>query len=292
MRQFVFLKGAVKTGALSALTNGDYGFKIKDSQTLTDSYSSIKNEFELVVKEGEYINTFPIHTNKLTSVLTEPADATVFSTVVTIAGTVAKGTYSLIIVKKGAKFNERNKWTASVYVPANKTLADIADGLANQINNFKFVTASVNSSDTVTLTITSVEKGVDYEVLTADDFENLTVTINTTNAKQAVNDAAAISDLFAKCAADRGINYTYQEPDINPSLPFNPLKGDDSADTGFDVVTLRFAEPRVVKTTDEVINQVVHVVLSKGKGSAFNTIINTIASGVAAKAASTELLED
>lgn len=292
MKQFVFLKGAAKTGDLSALSNGDYGFKIKNSQTLTDSYSSIKNEFELVVKEGEYINTFPIHTNKLTSVLTEPVTATAFSAIVTIAGTVAKGTYSLIIVKKGAKFNERNKWTASVYVPANKTLADIANELAKQINNFKFVTASVNTASDVKLTITGVEKGIDYEVLAADDFENLTVTIAPTNAKQAVNDAAGIADLFAKCAADRGINYTYQESNINPSLPFNPLKGSDSADTGFDVVTLRFAEPRVVKTTDEVINQVLHVVLPKGKGAAFNTIINTISNGAEATSVSETALED
>ena len=78
--------------------------------------------------------------------------------------------------------------------------------------------------------------------------------------KPAFMDAAMIKDLFAKAAADAGYEYTYDNFDIYPGYDFNPLKQADAVDTGFDVFTLRFAEPRVMGTHEEDVYQIIQVV--------------------------------
>ena len=49
---------------------------------------------------------------------------------------------------------------------------------------------------------------------------------------------------------------------MRPHYPLNPLEVSDAADKGFTIFTLSFAEPRDVKTRDEVINQIVQVCIS------------------------------
>ena len=48
-----------------------------------------------------------------------------------------------------------------------------------------------------------------------------------------------------------------------PGYPLNPLAGDPSSDPGYVVYTIRFAEPRKTKTTDEVVNQIVQIAMPK-----------------------------
>ena len=268
MKQFVLVKQFVSGSDIGNLVDGDIAFVKKGSTTAENASSIAQNlasgELNIVVKEKDVLNFLPLHTNKLQYNISSPAVATTYSATIKMnEGTYNKGTYSIIIAKKGVPFNERNKWTVSTYLNVNSVgnYADtIAAELVKSINALQFVKAEYNSG---TITITGVEKGVDYTVLCTDGFDLVKPTIAETSAKKAQNDVAAIVDLYNKCAADRGINYTYKDTEIYPSMPFNPLKGADSEDPGFYVINIRFAEPRVVKTTDEVVNQMIHIVSSK-----------------------------
>ena len=90
--------------------------------------------------------------------------------------------------------------------------------------------------------------------------------VTQTHATAAVADAKYITDLAIKAAADAGIEYTYQDAGelIYPDFPLNPLAQDDSADAGFTVYTIRFAEPREMKTVDQSINQIVQIAVPTG----------------------------
>ena len=264
MKQFLFAKSiATDATKLNALSDGAIGFAAKG---LDEIGGELKNEFNLVVKEGDYLNVQPIHSNKFKWVKSTYKAPTVYKATIELPdGQQEKGLYSLIIVKNGVKFNERNKWTVSVYVKNTSYSDKIAEDLIAQINKLGFVKATYSAR---TLAIEGVDKGVQYTVVPADMLIDLKVKQNTVKEDNVtpafstgMNDAKAIKDLYDKCVADRGMNYTYNDNgDLYPNLPFNHLKGSDNADKGFTVYTLTFAEPRNTKTTDEVVNQVVHVV--------------------------------
>ena len=82
-----------------------------------------------------------------------------------------------------------------------------------------------------------------------------------THGLPAYGDAAYITDLANKAAADAGIEYTYRDTytELYPAYPINPLKQPDSADAGYTIFTLRFAVPREMKTRDEVVHQIVQI---------------------------------
>lgn len=176
----------------------------------------------------------------------------------TIADVVAGSDYTVVVVKKGVGFNKRNKWAATVCAKAADTVDTIAAALASQItaNVGAGVTAAASAGK---VTVTAKEKGVDYELTLGDDLFGTAVTQE--HATAAVADAKYITDLAIKAAADAGIEYTYQDASelIYPDFPLNPLAQDDSADTGFTVYTIRFAEPREMKTVDQSINQIVQI---------------------------------
>ena len=90
-----------------------------------------------------------------------------------------------------------------------------------------------------------------------------------------------VIDLANKAAADAGFEYTYQEAGelVRPHYPLNPLEVSDAADKGFTIFTLSFAEPRDVKTWDEVINQIVQVAFPTGAEqiTTFETVCKALA---------------
>ena len=184
----------------------------------------------------------------------------------TIDDVVAGSDYTVVVVKKGVGFNERNKWTATVRAKAADTADTIAAALASQItaNVGAGVTAAASTGK---VTVTAKEKGVDYELTLGDDLFGTAVT--QTHATAAVADAKYITDLAIKAAADAGIEYTYQDAGelIYPDFPLNPLAQDDSADTGFTVYTIRFAEPREMKTVDQSINQIIQIAVPTDAGA-------------------------
>lgn len=263
MRQFLLGKSVDYPTALTSLAVGQIAFValVSGVETLDSDGTKIKNKGYIYLgksdaKGGKLV--VPIYKNNFSYSKMVYAASTQYTGNFTIADVVAGSDYTVVVVKKGVGFNERNKWTATVCAKAADTVDTIAAALASQItaNVGAGVTAAASAGK---VTVTAKEKGVDYELTLGDDLFGTTVT--QTHATAAVADAKYITDLAIKAAADAGIEYTYQDAGelIYPDFPLNPLAQDDSADTGFTVYTIRFAEPREMKTVDQSINQIVQI---------------------------------
>lgn len=268
MRQFLLGKSVAYPTALTSLAVGQVAFValVSGVETLDSDGTKIKDKGYIYLgksdaKGGKLV--VPIYKNNFSYSKMVYAASTQYTGNFTIADVVAGSDYTVVVVKKGVGFNERNKWTATVRAKAADTVDTIASALASQItaNVGAGVTAAVSAGK---VTVTAKEKGIDYELTLGDDLFGTTVT--QTHATAAVADAKYITDLAIKAAVDAGIEYTYQDAGelIYPDFPLNPLAQDDSADTGFTVYTIRFAEPREMKTVDQSINQIVQIAVPTG----------------------------
>lgn len=268
MRQFLLGKSVAYPTALTSLAVGQIAFValVSGVETLDSDGTKIKDKGYIYLgksdtKGGKLV--VPIYKNNFSYSKMVYAASTQYTGNFTIADVVAGSDYAIVVVKKGVGFNERNKWTATVRAKAADTVDTIAAALASQItaNVGAGVTAAASAGK---VTVTAKEKGVDYELTLGDDLFGTAVT--QTHATAAVADAKYITDLAIKAAADAGIEYTYQDAGelIYPDFPLNPLAQDDSADTGFTVYTIRFAEPREMKTVDQSINQIVQIAVPTG----------------------------
>lgn len=268
MRQFLLGKSVAYPTALTSLAVGQIAFValVSGVETLDSDGTKIKNKGYIYLgksdaKGGKLV--VPIYKNNFSYSKMVYAASTQYTGNFTIADVVAGSDYTVVVVKKGVGFNERNKWTATVRAKAADTVDTIAAALASQItaNVGAGVTAAASAGK---VTVTAKEKGVDYELTLGDDLFGTAVT--QTHATAAVADAKYITDLAIKAAADAGIEYTYQDAGelIYPDFPLNPLAQDDSADAGFTVYTIRFAEPREMKTVDQSINQIVQIAVPTG----------------------------
>ena len=268
MRQFLLGKSVAYPTALTSLAVGQLAFValVSGVETLDSDGTKIKDKGYIYLgksdtKGGKLV--VPIYKNNFSYSKMVYAASTQYTGNFTIADVVAGSDYTVVVVKKGVGFNERNKWTATVRAKAADTVDTIAAALASQItaNIGAGVTAAASAGK---VTVTAKEKGVDYELTLGDDLFGTAVT--QTHATAAVADAKYITDLAIKAAADAGIEYTYQDAGelIYPDFPLNPLAQDDSADAGFTVYTIRFAEPREMKTVDQSINQIVQIAVPTG----------------------------
>lgn len=268
MRQFLLGKSVAYPTALTSLAVGQIAFValVSGVETLDSDGTKIKNKGYIYLgksdaKGGKLV--VPIYKNNFSYSKMVYAVSTQYTGNFTIADIIAGSDYTVVVVKKGVGFNERNKWTATVRAKAADTVNTIAAALASQItaNVGAGVTAAASAGK---VTVTAEEKGVDYELTLGDDLFGTAVT--QTHATAAVADAKYITDLAIKAAADAGIEYTYQDAGelIYPDFPLNPLAQDDSADAGFTVYTIRFAEPREMKTVDQSINQIVQIAVPTG----------------------------
>lgn len=262
--------------AFSALVNGQHtvdsdGTKIKDK-----GYIFLGKED---AKGGDVI--VPIYKNNFSFTKMIYQAASAYTGDFTIPAPTVGDDLTVVVVKKGVQFNERNKWTATMRVKDGQDASACAKELTEQLNNnpasgVKAVVAAAK------ITITAVNKGEDYKIALGDDLFGVAVT--ETPAVTPLADANYIKDLAMKAAADAGIEYTYQDPAnlIYPGYPLNPLAQPDSVDAGYTVFTLKFAEPREMKTVDQSINQIVQIALPTGAAAIakVETILKAIA-GVA-----------
>jgi hypothetical protein len=268
MRQFLLGKSVDYPTALTSLAVGQLAFValVSGVETLDSDGTKIKNKGYIYLgksdaKGGKLV--VPIYKNNFSYSKMVYDASTQYTGNFTIADVVAGSDYTVVVVKKGVGFNERNKWTATVRAKAGDIVDTIAAALASQIT--ANVGAGVTAADSDgKVTVTAKEKGIDYELTLGDDLFGTAVT--QTHATAAVADAKYITDLAIKAAADAGIEYTYQDAGelIYPDFPLNPLAQDDSADAGFTVYTIRFAEPREMKTVDQSINQIVQIAVPNG----------------------------
>ena len=285
MRQFLLGKNvAYPTTALSndSVVDGAIGFYFRKSDKTispTATGTEIIKDCMLIVNrpvdKGGHV-VIPIHKNKFSYVKGVYQAGKVFKQVFTMIGE-----YSMIVALKGVGFNQRNKWTASVYIKdVNKTADELAEALAKAINNNTVGSKVVATASEATLTIDGQVVGMDYEIVPADLLTGLAAT-STQKGEAAYGDAQYIIDLANKAAADAGFEYTYQEAGelMRPHYPLNPLEVSDAADKGFTIFTLSFAEPRDVKTRDEVVNQIVQVAFPTGAEqiTTFETVCKALA---------------
>lgn len=263
MRQFLLGKSVAYPTALTSLAVGQVAFValVDGIETLDSDGTKIKDKGYIYLgkedaKGGKLV--VPIYKNNFSYSKMVYAAAIQYTGEFTIADVVAASDYTVVVVKKGVGFNERNKWTATIRAKASDTVTTIAAALAAQIN--ANVGAGVTAkADAGKVSIKAKESGVDYELTLGDDLFGTTVT--QTHSTAALADAKYITDLATKAAADAGIEYTYQDAGelIYPEFPLNPLAQPNSADAGFTVYTIRFAEPREMKTVDQSINQIVQI---------------------------------
>nr|UVX74600.1 MAG: hypothetical protein [Bacteriophage sp.] len=262
--------------AFSALVNGQHtvdsdGTKIKDK-----GYIFLGKED---AKGGDVI--VPIYKNNFSFTKMVYQTAGAYTGNFTIPAPTVGDDLTVVVVKKGVQFNERNKWTATMRVKDGQDASACAKELTEQLNNNPASGVKAVAAD-AKITITAVNKGEDYKIALGDDLFGVAVT--ETPAVTPLADANYIKDLAMKAAADAGIEYTYQDPAnlIYPGYPLNPLAQPDSVDAGYTVFTLKFAEPREMKTIDQSINQIVQIALPTGAAAIakVETILKAIA-GVA-----------
>lgn len=284
MRQFILAKTFQATTAnLDALGDGAVG--VYDLSTgvhkqLTYSSSVVTNAIKsigcLAVGTAKGTVTIPLHANKFSFVEGVYSAGATFSQKITIVKRGTVGDYTVIVAKKGQPCNERYKWTASYHVfDPDMTADDIAASLAKEINASCAGAGVKAEAATNTITVRGIEAGVDYSIVLADN-ANLSTLSALTTGKKAMFDAEAIKDMCMKAAADAGVEYTYQDG-TSLIYPNYPLRQDAAMSAGYKVITIKFAEPRAVGTTDEVVNQVVQVAFpSTVDTAAFKAVLGAI----------------
>lgn len=271
MRQFILGAKVAYASAVPLTVNGEVGFSyLKNGvETLitTSNLTEVPKRINLHYYRGKELGQvlFPVYLNNFSYSKSVYAAATKFTASVTVDEPTVEADYTIIVVKKGMKFNERNKWTATVRSKNGSTADSIGEELAKTINYNSIGSGVTAENASGTITITAKEAGVDYEIVPADALFGVEVT--PTAGIPAINDAKAIKDMMEKAAADAGIEYTYIDNDIYPNYPPNPLKQADAADVGYTVYTLKFAEPREMKTVDEAVNQIIQIAFPTGSGA-------------------------
>ena len=296
MRQFILATGVATSGTLDGDNSANYGKvgigylnKSNNKLTLTNDPSKLNEQGEGFVvllrdpqKGGNVV--LPFHTNHFSFASGEYVAATTFAASVTIPAPESEYyDYTIIVTKKGKGFNERANWTASVRVKHGDTAATLATKLKDyfdkNVDNLG-LTVAISGDDSNVLTFTAVEAGVDYTITPADDLTGLAVTY-TTHGIPAYGDAKYIIDLANKAAADAGFEYTYEDTPhlLYPNYPLNPLAQPDGEDSGFDIITMRCAEPRDVKTRDEVVHQIIQIALPAGSGGDLVAVLSSITIG-------------
>lgn len=289
MRNFILAANAAYPAAIPLTTAGQVSISylangvetlVKDAETA----GKLKDRGMITWKNpnaelGQIV--FPFYRKDLTYSVSTYVAATTFLANFTIASVEASSDYTVIIVKNGVKFNERNKWTSTIHAGKNDTPKTVADKIAAHINANTVGSGVSAVSDNTTagkITITAKKAGQPYTIVLADKLQGLAVT-TTAAGLPAINDAAAIKDMANKAAADAGFEYTYDEfAGLYPAYPLNPLAQPNKADTGFTVYTIRFAEPRDMKTRDEVVHQIIQIAYPTGAGAiaALKTILDAL----------------
>lgn len=281
MRQFL-LAGNVAYGEKLPLAAGAVAFTylVDGEEKIDANGTKITDKFYINLgREANGPVVLPAYKKHFTFVKGDYQTATTFSANLTIGDVNAYSDYSIMIVKKGLKFNERNRWTATIHTGLNPTVNDVATKLANQINNNTVGHGVKASTADDKIILTAESKGIDYEILGADELVGIAVAV--THGLPAYGDAAYITDLANKSAADAGIEYTYRDTytELYPAYPINPLKQPDSADAKYTIFTLRFAVPREMKTRDEVVHQIVQIAFPTA--AAAITTVETILKAIA-----------
>lgn len=252
---------ATKPSDLSALKAGAIGvYELGEDSFLSAAAAS--KDFAIALGRPNNSPAFLIPevdfaTLKVT--IAEPKAGVAFNAGITIPDTVtAGGTYTLVLVKKGAVPHERNTWTATETIPVGGTAsaAAVANALTKYFNAMS-ETGSLPVNVTVSgasITVVGLNKGEGWVLKAADDLSGTEITLKS-EAEKAIGDMTYVKDLASRCAAGKGfVNTEISGQDVLPGYP------EAVEDTTYGLITLRFAVGRKsAKTRDERVSQLVHI---------------------------------
>lgn len=192
--------------------------------------------------------------------------------------------YTIVIYKKGVGFHERNSWTATDFVPANKTMtaAELGISLAKQLaaigtDSSGFTsdiigTGALNIKVTYTTSSTDTKiviEGLDFDqfvVAAADDLASTAVIDNTSentsdSPTKVKFHVAYMKQLASMCAQNRGFDNTYADGvSIYPTYPI------EVESKQYTIYTLRWATDRSYgsQVNTESVSQVLYIAVSVG----------------------------
>lgn len=290
MKQFILAANAAYPSALTSLAAGAVGIVgLADDGTATlvtaaNAATFLKKELNLVTvtdHTGTKELYYPLIANSFRFTKSVYAAATKFTAKVTIATATPYVDYTIIVAKKGIKFNERNKWTATIHSGSSDTVTTIAEKLVKHVNANTYGSGMTANNAAGVITFTAEKEGVDYEIIPADALMGVAPTA-VTSGIPATNDSAAIRDMMMKAAADAGFKYTYNEIEgIYPALGGEFLSDVNNAG-GYTVFTLFFTEPRKVGTRNDFVNQIVQIAYPTGAGAitTMESILKILQDGV------------
>lgn len=291
MRQFILAGNLAYPTALTSIAAGavalvgiaDDGAKtLVTAANVADYLKKPINLVTVTSHEGTKELYYPLVANNFTYSKSVYAAATKYTSKLTIAEATPFVDYSVIVAKKGVKFNERNKWTATIHSGSADTVTTIAEKLVKHINANTYGSGMTASNAAGVITFTAEKEGVDYEIIPADALMGVALTA-VTSGIPAINDTAAIKDMMMKAAADAGFEYTYNDFEgIYPALGGGLLDNIAGNAGGYTVFTLRFTEPRKVGTRNDFVNQIVQIAYPTGAAaiSTVESIFDVMQSGV------------
>lgn len=271
MRNFILAGNCAYASSLNSMNNGQIAFTYLNNgvQTIMTTGNEPDLLFNLVLARntpsGDVI--LPMSKKHLSYVKGVYSAATTFVGTIEVADTQPFADYTVIIVVKGKKFNERNRWTATIHTGASPVDANVATALARAINNNTVSHDIVATVSGTTITLTAQTAGVDYAIVLADAAHEFTQTV-TTSGIPAYGDAEYVKDLANKAAADAGFDDTATDGLASwPGIiyPLDPLAGDPTQDAGFTIYTIRFTEPRLMaQARNDEVHQIVQIAFPTG----------------------------
>ena len=271
MRQFILAGNCAYGSNLASMSDGQLAFTYLNNgvETIIADGTEKFKFFNLVLARnsasGDVI--LPMSRKHLSYVKGEYNAATTFVGTVTIDEPTEFSDYTIIVVKKGVRFNERNRWTATVHTGLNPDADTLGTALANQINNNTVGHGLTAAYASGVITLTATTAGVDYAIVLGDAAHEFTTSV-TTSGKPAYGDVAYIKDLANKAAADAGFKSTAVEgyaafPDI--IYPLDPLKATVSPAPTYTIYTIRFTEPRQMgQARNDEVHQIVQIAIPTG----------------------------
>lgn len=290
MKQLLIAKTISATPSTTAGAISFYKFRsgVNNSRTyITDAANAIAEDFGIQLGKGA--NVLPtivdeINFSTLTVTKSTPKAGSTFTAKMTIGNAIANKDYTIVIVKRGVVFNERNTWTVTYKAKpsptdtgSSDTVTTIATALVNAVNaNGSGLTAS-NSAGVITFNAASGDY-IDYEIKGADMLMNVEAT-NVTHGVVPTLDKAYIKDLYQQCIGDEGIQYTDPSAiELQPNR-YNDFAFIDGLSAIHGMYTLRFANKRhSARTTEDLVWQEIHIV-SAVQIKALDTLAGIVVSG-------------
>lgn len=292
MKQLLIV-GSSTYGTISTL--GDEG-KITFTDLKTDASSgkhtvlSDKAASNFAIYLGRGANLLPfqvpeVDVKTMTAVKTPYSAGNAYSCKFTVPAVSANATrnqnLTVMIVKNGTVFNERNTWHFTYVLGAGKagTASVIADWFVAQIKAAGERLGLTASNSGAVITLTGPDNDTNYTVTFIDDLVIAALTAHSSGslasgefiaAVPAVGDAEYVKRLYQECVEDKGVKYLAEDgKEIYPGYP-------EAISGTFNIFTIRFAVGRdSAKTRDERVSQIVHIAVPISSTD-YNNVTNTI----------------